>query len=248
MILRRVRLHVRNHDWFAVAVDLLIVVVGVFIGIEVANWNQGRQDRSAERRYYSQIREDLVADLEALRIASSRSTMNDRAAELVLQSLESGPPADTAPGAVAVAVHRAGFLYLPMSSRRTYDELISTGNLALLRDETLKDAVVDYYARFEEVRQWDALLREQQKEYWTVAAGVLPRRVLQDSIRGRIPDLSGSELAAILDKARRRERLSDLLVGMAAHQERVRRDSEQVERRTRSLIGALDRRLSLRGS
>ena len=40
MILRRVAEHVKAQNWFAVAIDFVIVVVGVFIGIQVSNWNE----------------------------------------------------------------------------------------------------------------------------------------------------------------------------------------------------------------
>jgi len=38
MILRRISEHVKAQNWFAVGVDLVIVVGGVFIGIEVQQW------------------------------------------------------------------------------------------------------------------------------------------------------------------------------------------------------------------
>lgn len=47
MILRRVIEHVRHQEWTAIWIDLVIVVVGVFIGIQVANWNEARADRAA---------------------------------------------------------------------------------------------------------------------------------------------------------------------------------------------------------
>jgi hypothetical protein len=59
MILRRVAEHVKAQNWFAVAIDFVIVVVGVFIGIQVANWNEAR---AAEYRR-AQIVEALVTDL-----------------------------------------------------------------------------------------------------------------------------------------------------------------------------------------
>ena len=88
MVIRRVREHAVTHNWFAVAVDLLVVGIGVFIGIEAANWNQRRIDRAdaaeyrlliidnlranetdiaARTSYYSQIRAHAVAALDALR-------------------------------------------------------------------------------------------------------------------------------------------------------------------------------------
>ena len=39
MLLRRITKHVKEQNWFAVGIDFVIVVIGVFIGIQVANWN-----------------------------------------------------------------------------------------------------------------------------------------------------------------------------------------------------------------
>jgi len=39
MIIRRLVQSLRRRDWFTVVIEILIVVVGVFIGIEVSNWN-----------------------------------------------------------------------------------------------------------------------------------------------------------------------------------------------------------------
>ena len=37
MIFRRIKSHIEKENWFAVFIDLCIVVIGVFIGIQVAN-------------------------------------------------------------------------------------------------------------------------------------------------------------------------------------------------------------------
>ncbi|MEX0644258.1 MAG: hypothetical protein WD076_03050 [Parvularculaceae bacterium] len=39
MSLRRVIAHFRKQEWTAIALDFLIVVVGVFVGLQVTNWN-----------------------------------------------------------------------------------------------------------------------------------------------------------------------------------------------------------------
>src|SRR5215217_4612761 len=70
MILRRVREHVGNHNWFAIAVDFVIVVVGVFVGIQASNWNQARIDRHQAREYRAMLQNDLdenLANLETRR-------------------------------------------------------------------------------------------------------------------------------------------------------------------------------------
>ena len=45
MLLRRIITHVKAQNWTAVALDFVIVVVGVFIGIQVANLNDARGER-----------------------------------------------------------------------------------------------------------------------------------------------------------------------------------------------------------
>jgi len=42
MILRRLKERLTAENWVAVAIELLIVIVGVFIGTQVSNWNQDR--------------------------------------------------------------------------------------------------------------------------------------------------------------------------------------------------------------
>ena len=61
MILRRITEHVKAQNWTAIALDFLIVVVGVFIGIQVSNWNDARQDRADEAIVIRSLHEEVVA-------------------------------------------------------------------------------------------------------------------------------------------------------------------------------------------
>lgn len=236
---RRWTRQMRDQNWFAVAVDFIILVVGVFLGIQAANWNESRKERAEEHRYYAQIVADLQQDQRSLKGAQRRTNEFDLAAEDTLRAMRTGLPQTFSPGRFAVQIHRAGYLYIPRASRRTYDELISTGNLGLLRNETAKAAIADYYETFDELRQWDQLLRLQQGRYWEVTAGVLPRALLKAAIREREPSVTRAEASEILTKLRSRAEAADLLVSMAAHQERVRRDSEALAEMGRDLIAKL---------
>lgn len=59
MILRRITDAFKRQDWFTVFVETLIVVLGVFLGLQVNNWNEARE--AAVRR--AQITQALVTDL-----------------------------------------------------------------------------------------------------------------------------------------------------------------------------------------
>lgn len=59
MILRRFTEHLKKQNWTAVGLDLAIVILGVFIGMQVSNWNQERLDRQETARLLSELRPAL---------------------------------------------------------------------------------------------------------------------------------------------------------------------------------------------
>ena len=59
MILRRILNAFRARDWAAIGIDLSIVIVGVFVGTVVANWNERRLERDETERLLMQIQPEL---------------------------------------------------------------------------------------------------------------------------------------------------------------------------------------------
>jgi len=59
MIFKRAVARLRAQDWVAIFIELAIVVVGVFVGTWVANWNQQRASKAETRRMISQLRPQL---------------------------------------------------------------------------------------------------------------------------------------------------------------------------------------------
>ncbi|MGE5318690.1 MAG: hypothetical protein ACM3KD_00785 [Hyphomicrobiaceae bacterium] len=60
MILRRITEHVRDQNWFAVGIDLVIVVVGVFIGLEVQQWADVQRQGRLERIYTEKLQAEVL--------------------------------------------------------------------------------------------------------------------------------------------------------------------------------------------
>lgn len=61
MILRRLTENLRAQNWTAITIEFLIVVIGVFLGTQVANWNQAR----LEKRQTEQMLVQLVPELQS---------------------------------------------------------------------------------------------------------------------------------------------------------------------------------------
>ena len=60
MIFKRAVAKLRAQDWTAISIELVIVIMGVFIGTWVANWNQQRQAQSEARQMLLQLQPELM--------------------------------------------------------------------------------------------------------------------------------------------------------------------------------------------
>ena len=59
MIFKRAVAGLRGQDWLAITIELAIVIIGVFIGIQVANWNEERLERHETQRMLTRLRPEL---------------------------------------------------------------------------------------------------------------------------------------------------------------------------------------------
>jgi hypothetical protein len=59
MILRRLTDHIREQNWTAVAMDFVIVVLGVYVGLQVNLWNEAR----VYVRYVTFVEDELLPGL-----------------------------------------------------------------------------------------------------------------------------------------------------------------------------------------
>lgn len=143
MILRRIGEAVRRQNWFIVFVEVLVVVFGVFIGLQVDDWNQARKDRALEHEYL----ERLYADLEYTLDSRGRSAEWDetRTAQqaLVLKALRTGVLRNEDRAAFETGLAFFGFVSGIEIRWTTVDELRATGAMSLIRDVSLRSRILN---------------------------------------------------------------------------------------------------------
>jgi hypothetical protein len=59
MILRRLTENLRVQNWTAITIEFVIVVIGVFVGTQVSNWNQQRLEKLATNKMLDQLRPEI---------------------------------------------------------------------------------------------------------------------------------------------------------------------------------------------
>ena len=160
MLLRRITKHVREQNWFAVVLDFMIVVFGVFFGIQVANWNEARQQRIDEAGLIERISDDFV------RIKKDAERSRNYHAEIksdltiLVKSLRSDTLADNDIAAIKRALFLGTTFQTSADRSGTTRELLSSGQANLLRNKGLLDELVAYEAFLDRHDQaMDYLLR-----------------------------------------------------------------------------------------
>ncbi len=143
MVIRRIREHVASHNWFAVAIDLAIVVIGVFLGTQVSNWNQARNDRADAAAYREQIIANIrvnEADTVA-RIAYYRQVRAHAVAALGALRQPDEPPSEP----FLIDAYQASQVWLRPFEQTAYEELISSGLARQVGDTATRAALSAYY-------------------------------------------------------------------------------------------------------
>lgn len=143
MILSRITQALRQQNWVAVALELLIVVLGVFIGMQVTNWNAMQAERRLGHAYVERLTADLQKDL----VAHQAVTAYYRQ---VLGSVEQAnvllhdPDAD--PRTLVMHAYRASEIVNAPRTRSTWEEIVSSGDTGLLPRAALDSGLADYFA------------------------------------------------------------------------------------------------------
>lgn len=132
-------------DWSKFGRDVAVIILGVLIALGFDNVASARADRRLERQYLLRLSRDLRAD--SLMLANFRRTA--RIGEQAARGLLSVLHASTAVAADSIVARsfsdatRGAYL---SPNTPTIQELMSTGNLRVLKDAELRDALLTYYA------------------------------------------------------------------------------------------------------
>jgi hypothetical protein len=161
MLLRRFLTHFKTQNWTAIIVEFLIVVVGIFVGLQVDQWNQERKERVLESQYVLSIKRDLQADIAELDRTIELARKRAQSGRLLITSLNENR-IDSNPTEFVWAVYNSLWLNYPSYTRTTVDELSSTGNLRIIRDESLKSSLAEYYAMVYRHEQFTVNWRDMQ--------------------------------------------------------------------------------------
>lgn len=178
MLLRRVIEHVQTQNWTAVAIDFVIVVIGVFVGLQVQDWNSSREERREEVVLLGRLHVETQALLGAH--SQELSALTSRAGVLSGSNpvLFSHVPVRTLTEEECSEILASHVLRRPADELPILDQMIATGRFDLLRSPGIQRILRDYI-----------VLRERGRAYYREAVNELFR------LHSRYPSLLAIRLA-----------------------------------------------------
>jgi hypothetical protein len=139
MILRRVIAHFRKQEWTAIFLDFVIVVAGVFMGIQVQQWNNERADRARERIYLQRVLADVELSIETTAQSTERLKAYSAGQKLVVESLRACSLPDAQKDAFADGVSDIAKIGPSVFVLNTMQEMLSAGNFSIIRNSAIRD-------------------------------------------------------------------------------------------------------------
>jgi len=138
MIFSRAVEHIRKQHWTGVFIELVIVVLGVFIGLQASNWNEQRQDRGLEKQYLQRLHVDIQRSVDRANYNISDMRMQYRLDADMLADLASYRLDNAGRKRFATGAYFFGMIDSAPLVRGTIDELRSSGRIGLIRDVRLR--------------------------------------------------------------------------------------------------------------
>jgi len=152
MLLRRVTKHVKDQNWFAVLLDFIIVVLGIWFALLAGQWVDSRQDRvalrDAERDINAEIQNTYFYAYERLSVVPCRTNRYQDLGEMLLNGSADWPGTLSPYGAGLQTKYRVFPLVLRSPVRpwdySVWDTELSKGTLSVMNAEK-RQLLFDFY-------------------------------------------------------------------------------------------------------
>lgn len=127
--------------------EILLVVLGILIALQINNWNTNQNDKNIEEAYIADILQELSRDTSILgsnfdKIIELKKGALKKVKEHLVQVPSKFDTLNLLKDVGIAAIYGKRELLLNNS---TYIELISTGNFRVISDKELRKKIINYY-------------------------------------------------------------------------------------------------------
>ena len=147
----------KTSKYFKYAIgEIILVVIGILIALQINNWNQQRKENKQERFILQKLQNEINSDIIQINnqiIVNSDNLSDFKQAARILLNNEAGN-LDTFRDKISNILNISGF----NQNETTFSNLIATGKIELIKNQILLDAVILYYNS--DYKSWDTAMKD----------------------------------------------------------------------------------------
>ena len=130
--------------------EIILVVAGILIALAVNNWNQEAKNRKLGLDLLVRIHRDLVEDTVNFSAAISNNQILREEIKGVLAELYAGVESvEQVQGMTEVYDRALDLVFTPNDN--TYQSMVSSGSVGLIRNPELKEQIIDLYSHYDQI-------------------------------------------------------------------------------------------------
>ena len=155
-----------------VIVELVIIVIGIYVAFQLENNREANNQKALERKYLEQLLEEVTINEEEL-----KADQDSRNEQLVyLKKILETPNRQVDPDTLRTAMDYLVMVRLYSPTDAVYQDLVSSGNLGIIKSDTFKRILLNYrraLSRVPTTEASDVKLIEEHIEPYLVEQRVL---------------------------------------------------------------------------
>jgi len=144
LILRRFSHHIKEQNWFAVGLDVIVVIVGIFLGMQVTEWNDERKTEARSQEYTKRLLADLLVEYKYVTSLEEYFSTAYKSGTKAFKGLTDSNNMNNQE--ILINAFRATQSNWYERHRATFDELVSAGDLRLIADIDLRNTAARFYS------------------------------------------------------------------------------------------------------
>jgi hypothetical protein len=183
MILRRLSQSLKEQNWTAIVIEFILLVGGVFLGMQVSNWNAERVEHLRAIELFDRLTDDLESERNNVYYLRDYYETTAAYAKVALRDFET--PGSVDAETFVISAYQASQWQEAISSRSTFEEIVATGAIDLVNNEKVRDLLIAYY-EYDFTKGLSVMTRPQYRE---LMRGVMPYSV-QEAIKAACGDQS----------------------------------------------------------
>ena len=130
--------------------EILLVVIGILIALQIGDWSQRAADRKLETEYLQRFAVDLNRDLELVEMVEGFLVRKEASLKKVREFIDY--PTTMFVDSVMFTLRESTIIGTDLPNVRltgTIQEIISSGHLRLIQNTELRNSIVNYYSAWE---------------------------------------------------------------------------------------------------